>query len=202
MWYITFKLCEVKTDLKGKMGSVSKSKDMVFTALFAVLIAVCSWISVLSAIPFTMQTFGVFLTLNILGGKRGTLCIIIYLLMGIVGIPVFSNGTAGIGVIMGTTGGYLIGWIFSGLVMWLLQTLLGRKIPAQAVSMAVGLLVCYTFGTAWFTVVYARTTGAVGLWTALCRCVFPFVIPDLIKLTLALVLTQRLNKTMEKYMRH
>lgn len=179
------------------MSNLSKSKDTVFTALFAVLIAACSWISVPSAIPFTMQTFGVFLALNLLGGKKGTLCIIIYLLMGVVGIPVFSNGTAGVGVIMGATGGYLLGWIFSGLSMWLMQKLIGRKIWAQAVSMAVGLLVCYTFGTAWFVFVYARSTGEVGLWSAICQCVFPFVIPDFLKLTLALMLTQRLDKAMK-----
>lgn len=176
------------------MNNTSKTKDMVFIALFAVLIAICSWISVPSVIPFTMQTFGVFFALNFLGGKKGTLCILIYLLMGMIGLPVYSNGTAGIGVIMGTTGGYMIGWIFSGLIMQLLETLIGRKIRAQAVSMLVGLLICYATGTAWFMVVYAHTTGVVGLWTALCWCVFPFIIPDLLKLALVLWFTQRLNK--------
>lgn len=74
---------------------------MIFIALFAVLIAVCSWISVPAVVPFTMQTFGVFFALNFLGGKKGILSILIYLMMGIIGLPVFSNGTAGIGVIMG-----------------------------------------------------------------------------------------------------
>lgn len=176
------------------MKNINKTKDMVFIALFAVLIAVCSWISIPSVIPFTMQTFGVFFALNFLGGKKGTLCVLIYLLMGIIGLPVFSNGTSGIGVIVGTTGGYMIGWIFSGLVMWLFETLIGRKIWAQIVSMLVGLLICYATGTAWFMVVYAHTAGAVGLWVALCWCVFPFVIPDLLKLALVLWFTQRLNK--------
>lgn len=176
------------------MNNTSKTRDMVFIALFAVLIGVCSWISIPTAIPFTMQIFGVFFALNFLGGKKGTLCVVIYLLMGILGIPVYANGTAGIGVIMGTTGGYMIGWIFSGLVMWFLQTLIGRKIWAQFISMLLGLLVCYAIGTAWFMVVYAQTAGVVGLWAALCWCVFPFIIPDLAKLVLALLLTQRLNK--------
>lgn len=176
------------------MNNTSKTRDTVFIALFAVLLAVCSWISIPTAIPFTMQTFGVFFALNFLGGKKGTLCIVIYLLMGIIGIPVYANGTSGIGMIMGTTGGYMIGWIFSGFVMWSFETLIGRKIWAQFISMLVGLLVCYTIGTAWFMVVYAQTVGAVGLWAALCWCVFPFIIPDLVKLVLVLWFTQKLDR--------
>ncbi|MBQ8165268.1 MAG: biotin transporter BioY [Clostridia bacterium] len=176
------------------MNNTSKTRDAVFIALFAVLIAVCSWISIPTAIPFTMQTFGVFFALNFWGGKKGTICVVIYLLMGIIGIPVYANGTAGIGIIMGTTGGYMIGWIFSGLVMCFFETLIGRKIWAQFISMLVGLLVCYAIGTAWFMVVYAQTAGAVGLWVVLCWCVFPFIIPDLAKLVLVLWFTQRLNK--------
>lgn len=176
------------------MNNTNKTRDTVFIALFSVLIAVCAWISIPTAVPFTMQTFGVFFALNFLGGKKGILSVVIYLLMGIIGVPVFANGTAGLGILMGITGGYMIGWIFSGLAMWLLQTLLGRKKWAQSISMLVGLLVCYGIGTAWFLVVYAQTTGAVGLWAALCWCVFPFILPDLVKLGMVLWLTQRLNK--------
>ena len=95
---------------------------------------------------------------------------------------------------MGTTGGYMIGWIFSGLVMWLLEKLIGRKLWAQAVSMLIGLVICYIVGTAWFMVVYTSTTGAIGLWVALGWCVIPFIIPDLVKLGLALWLSKRLEK--------
>lgn len=176
------------------MNNKSKTRDTVFIALFAVLIAVCSWIAIPTTPPFTMQTFGVFFALNFLGGKKGTVCVCTYLMLGLIGIPVYANGTAGIGIILGANGGYMIGWIFSGLFMWLLETLIGRKIWAQCVCMFVGLLVCYVIGTVWFMVVYAKTAGAVGLWVALCRCVFPFIIPDFIKLRLALWLSQRLDK--------
>lgn len=172
----------------------SKTRDLVFIALFAVMIAVCAWISIPSTIPFTMQTFAVFLTLNYLGGKKGTVSVCIYLLLGMIGVPVFANFTSGIGILLGTTGGYMIGWILSGLVMWLLENVLGRKLWAQAASMLIGLLVCYTAGTAWFMVVYAQNTGPIGLWTALLWCVVPFVVPDLIKLGLALWLSRRLEK--------
>lgn len=174
--------------------TTNKTKDLVYIALFAVMMAVCSYISIPTAIPFTMQTFAVFFALNFLGGKKGTLSVCIYLLLGIIGLPVYANGTSGIGMIMGITGGYMIGWIFSGLAICLVEKLFGRKPWAQAVSMLIGLLICYIIGTAWYMVVYARTQGSIGLWTALVWCVFPFVIPDVAKLGLALWLSQRLSK--------
>ena len=67
-----------------------RTVDMVYIALFAVMIAVCSWISVPATVPFTMQTFGVFLAGATLGGKRGTLSVLVWLLLGAVGMPVFS----------------------------------------------------------------------------------------------------------------
>lgn len=179
---------------KAAKPNRNKTRDIVFMALFAVLMAVCSWISIPTAIPATMQTFGVFFALNFLGGKRGTISVCIYLLLGLIGLPVYANFTSGIGVLMGMTGGYMIGWIFSGLSMWLCERLLGRKLWAQAVSMLIGLIICYIAGTAWFMAVYAQSTGPVGLWTALLWCVVPFVIPDIVKLGLALWLSQRFRK--------
>lgn len=172
----------------------NKTKDLVLIALFAVLIVVCSWISIPSVVPFTMQTFAVYLTLNYLGAKRGTVSIFIYLCLGLIGVPVFSNFNSGIGALFGVTGGYMLGWLLSGLVMWLSEKLLGTKIWAQAISMLAGLIVCYIAGTAWFMVVYARNTGPIGIWSALLWCVIPFMIPDLLKLGLALWLSQRLKK--------
>ena len=172
----------------------NKTKDIVLIALFAVLIVVCSWISIPSVVPFTMQTFAVYLTLNYLGAKRGTVSIFIYLCLGLIGVPVFSNFNSGIGALFGVTGGYMLGWLLSGLVMWLSEKLLGTKIWAQAISMLAGLIVCYIVGTAWFMVVYARNTGPIGIWSALLWCVIPFMIPDLLKLGLALWLSQRLKK--------
>ena len=172
----------------------NKTKDIVFIALFAVLTVVCSWISIPSVVPFTMQTFAVYLTFNYLGARRGTISILIYLCLGLIGIPVFSNFNSGIGVLFGVTGGYMLGWLLSGIVMWLFEKLVGREIWAQALSMVAGLLVCYIVGTAWFRAVYARNTGMIGIWSVLLWCVIPFVIPDLLKLGLALWLSQRLKK--------
>lgn len=170
----------------------NKTQDMVLISLFAVLMAICSWISIPTAVPFTLQTFAVFLAVSVLGGKKGTIAICIYLLLGIIGIPVYAGGTAGIGMILGNTGGYMVGWIFSGLVMWMMEKFLGRKTWALALSMLMGLLVCYILGTVWFMVIYARKAEQIGLWTAIAWCVVPFVIPDLVKIGVALAVQKRL----------
>ena len=167
--------------------------DLTLTALFTALMAVCSWISIPTAIPFTLQTFGVFVTAGLLGGRRGTLTIVIYLLLGAVGLPVFSGFTGGIGHMLGPTGGYIIGFIFTALIMWLAEHLYGKADKVLVLSMIAGLIVCYAFGTAWFMIVYTKNTGEIGLMTALSWCVIPYIIPDIIKIILAVILTRRLR---------
>lgn len=170
-----------------------KTYDLVYIALFAVLIAICAWISVPTTVPFTLQTFGIFLTVGLLGGKRGSMAVLVYILLGAAGIPVFSGFTGGIGRLLGNTGGYIVGFLASALVMWALEKVMGRKTWALAVQMVLGLIACYAIGTVWFMVVYSGTSGTVGLMTVLGWCVIPFIIPDLIKIALALVLTKRLS---------
>lgn len=170
------------------------TKELVFTALMAVIIAVCSWISIPTTVPFTLQTFGVFMAVGLLGGKKGTVSVIVYILLGAVGVPVFAGFSSGIGVLFGTTGGYIVGFVLSGLVYWAMTAAFGEKLPIMIIAMVLGLLVCYAFGTAWFMIVYAKNTAPIGLLTALGWCVFPFIIPDCIKIALAVVLTKQLKK--------
>lgn len=177
----------------GAVHSGLSARDTALIGLFAALMAVCSWISIPASVPFTMQTFGVFLTIGLLGGKRGTLAVLVFLLMGAIGLPVFSGFTGGLGHILGVTGGYITGFLFSALLMWLIESLAGRSIPVLTASMAAGLLVCYAFGTAWFMTVYAKQSGPIGLTAALSMCVLPYIIPDLCKIALAVLLTKRLR---------
>ena len=167
---------------------------MVYIAMFAVLIAICSWISIPANVPFTLQTFGVFVAVGVLGGKRGSLAVLVYILLGAIGAPVFAGFTGGFGILIGSTGGYIIGFLLSALVMWGMEKILGKKTWVLAISMVLGLLVCYAFGTAWFMVVYTSKTGAIGLMTALGWCVFPFIIPDILKIALALLICKRLAR--------
>lgn len=173
---------------------------MAYIALFTVLITICSWISIPTAIPFTLQTFAVFLSVSILGGKRGTIAVIVYVLLGAVGVPVFAEFTGGPGIIMNTTGGYIIGFIFLALVMWLAESLFGKKLWVQGVSMVFGLIALYVVGTIWFMLVYMKNTGSIGLTTVLGWCVVPFIIPDLIKIALALTVSRALHKQLSAIM--
>ncbi|MBR2528651.1 MAG: biotin transporter BioY [Blautia sp.] len=175
------------------MKHALSTRDLVHIALGAVLTAICSWISIPTVVPFTMQTFAVFCVLHTLGGKKGTLSIILYILLGAIGVPVFSGFSGGPGVLLGSTGGYIIGFIFMGLLYWMAETLFGAKLYTAIVSMVGGLILCYAFGTAWFMVVYAGKSGPVGLTTVLSWCVLPFIVPDLIKLALAVTVASRVK---------
>lgn len=174
------------------------TKNMVLIALMSVFIAICSWISVPLEVPFTLQTFAVFCTLMLLGGKNGLFSVMIYILLGAVGIPVFSGFTGGIGIILGTTGGYIVGFIFMALIFWAFE-----KIPVESkygrmvfdiAAMILGTAVLYAFGTAWFIYVYTANTGEVSIWSALKWCVIPFIPVDMIKIAAAALVTKRIKK--------
>ncbi len=172
----------------------NKTRDIVYMSVFTAMISICSWISIPASIPFTLQTMGVFTTIGLLGGKRGTLTVLTYILLGAIGIPVFAGLTGGVSVLLGTTGGYIIGFLLSALLMWGIETIMGRNQIVLAFSMIAGLIVCYVFGTAWFMLIYTQHSGVIGLSTVLGLCVIPFIIPDLIKIGVALFLTNRLKK--------
>ena len=172
----------------------SKAYDLVLIALFAALMALCAWVTVPYAVPFTMQTFGVFLALLLLGGKRGTICMAVYLLLGAVGLPVFSGFRGGVGALVGSTGGYLVGFIVSALLMWALSGFARKSRWTLAASMALSLAACYAFGTEWFVIVSVRAGKAMTFGAALSMCVLPYIVPDAAKLWLACVLARRLKK--------
>lgn len=169
-------------------------RDMTLCALFTAIIAVCSQISVPMTVPFTMQTFAIFCTLGILGGKRGTISIALYVILGTLGIPVFAEFTGGFGIVLGATGGYIIGFVPMALIYWAAEKLFGKNLPVVIASMAVGLLVLYAFGTLWFMLVYTKNTEAVDFFTALKWCVLPFIVPDAVKAALAVFISGRVSK--------
>lgn len=174
-----------------------KVYDMTYIAVFVILIIICSWITVpFGPIPVTLQTFAVFLSVGVLGGKRGSLSVLVYLLIGCIGLPVFSGFQGGVGVLFGQTGGYLLGMIPMVLLMWWAEVLFPQKAWGQVIGMLLGLPVCYLCGTVWFMLVYMKNTGEAGLGAVLLLCVVPFVLPDLIKIGLACLLTGRLKKVL------
>lgn len=168
------------------------TRELALIAMGAALIAVCSWLSVPAAIPFTLQTFAVCLVTAVFGLRMGLWTVAVYLLLGAVGAPVFSGFKGGLGALLGTTGGYLIGFLFTALTVGLAVERFGRRLPVLVGAMALGILLCYAFGTAWFIFVYSRGSGPVGVGTALAWCVLPYLLPDAVKIALAALLTRRL----------
>ena len=183
------------------MNNKLTAQDTALIAMGAALIAMCSWISIPTAIPFTMQTCAVCLVSALLGLRRGMWAVACYLLLGAAGVPVFAGFTGGVGILLGTTGGYLVGFLFTALIVGLAVEKLGRSLPVLIGSMAVGILVCYAFGTAWFLYVYARKSGPIGLGTALGWCVVPYLLPDAVKIVLASTLVGRLYPIIDREVR-
>ena len=184
------------SNAKQKFGA----KDIAFIALFTCLIAVCSWISIPTTVPFTLQTFAVFMAVLCLGGRNGTISILVYILLGACGVPVFAGFAGGVGVILGSTGGYIVGFLLIGILFWVAKNIAYKKVWTNIVFCAIGLVICYAFGTVWFMVVYGNTTGSIGLWTALMWCVIPYLAWDALKIGLAIVLSRRLRPALTKFM--
>ena len=180
------------------MNKKFTAKDISFTALGIALIAVCSWLSIPFTVPFTLQTFAVCLVAALLGVRLGLLTVAGYILLGSIGAPVFAGFKGGFSVLLGATGGYIVGFLFTAFLTGFAVEHFGRKLPVLILSMALGILVCYAFGTVWFMVVYARNSGPVGLVTALGWCVFPYLLPDAAKIILASLLTMRLHPVLQK----
>ena len=169
-------------------------REMVYIAIFVVLITICSWLAIPTpAVEFTMQTFAIFMTAGLLGGRRTTWAVVVYLLLGAVGAPVFAHFTGGLGFLLGNTGGYLLGFFLTALLVWVMEHFFGDTTWVLVVSLVLGMVLLYAFGTAWFMVVYAREAGAIGLGTALAWCVLPFLPVDAAKLVLAMLLRKRLK---------
>lgn len=166
-----------------------KTKDMITVSLSAALICICSWIQVPSAVPFTLQTFAVFFTAGTLGAKKGVAATLVYLLLGAVGLPVFSGFQGGIGALFGSTGGYVFGFVLSAFIVGLATEKSGNKLYLKIILNILAILLCYTVGTLWFAFVY----GDGNLIGAFSVCVLPFIIPDSVKIALAMFVSGRVR---------
>lgn len=174
------------------------TKELVMTALMSVVIAVCSWLVIPAAVQFTMQTFAVYLAVLLLGGKNSFFSVVVYLMLGLTGVPVFSGFTGGPEILFGKTGGYLFGFLLIPLVYMIAEriSVSGRaKQTAIAVAaLVIGTILCYAVGTAWFIKVYTSTTESVSIRKALSWCVTPFILADSAKLAAAVLLSGRLMR--------
>ena len=174
-------------------------RSMVFTALFAALICVAAPFSIqVGPIPITLATFAIYLTGAIIGGKRGMVAVAVYILIGAVGLPVFSGFRGGFGALFGPTGGYIIGYIPLVLITGIFAEMNSKKI-SRAVVTVIGMILAtaalYTFGTIWYMIVSGSD-----LATSLTVCALPFIPGDAIKIAcvtaVSVPLRAKLNNAM------
>lgn len=176
----------------------SKTRALTYVALGVAVVTVCAWISIpVGDVPFTLQTLAVAAIGGILGWKKGLLTILIYILLGLIGVPVFAGFKSGVPALMGATGGYIFGFAFAVVISGLAKLIpVKNKFARIGVFFAaniLGLTICYVFGTAWFITVYEKNVGSIGVKSALMLCVVPYIVPDLVKLFIAAVLSVRLG---------
>ena len=154
----------------------SKTYEITITALMTAVTCILAPMSIpIGPVPISFTNLAIYLSLYLLGWKRGTISYLIYLLIGLVGLPVFSGFTGGPAKLAGPTGGYIIGNC--------------RKPWLQLIGMIVGTIVCYLFGTIWFCVVAGYTFQA-----ALAVCVIPFIPADLVKMIIAMLIGPMIKK--------
>ncbi len=169
-------------------------KDMTYIALGAALLSICALITVPSAVPFTLQTFALFFLATFLTTKQSFLCLFTYVLLGAIGLPVFAGGKGGLGVLFGVTGGYILGFFFVPLCLMFTKKLQKNKRVLTLLLSFCAQAFVYLFGTLFFTYLYTKTKGDMSFYTALLTCVVPFILPDIIKLVIGVLLGERLQK--------
>lgn len=174
-----------------------KTYSLVAMSLCVAILVVCSWITVPFTIPFSLQTLAVPLIVMLIGGKRGLIVTLCYILLGAVGLPVFSGFQGGIYVLLGPTGGYILGFI-----LWAVSFIIFEKITANKQLKTISyilinvfcLVIVYVFGTLWFVFGWQEADSGMNIATAITICVLPYVIPDIVKICVAVFLSKRLTK--------
>lgn len=159
-----------------------KTKELVIMALFAGIFCVLGPIALpIGPVPISLTNFVLYISVYVIGGKKTTTSYLIYLLLGGVGLPVFSGYGSGLGKLLGVTGGYLIGFIFTSIVTGIIiYKFYNNKIISIA-GMFLGLLICYAFGTAWF----AFLNGDKTIFEIIKLCVIPFIALDCVKILIS-----------------
>ena len=176
------------------------ARDLGYIAVSTAFLCVSAWLSIpFGGIPFTLQIFVLCVFSGLLGCKRAALATLAYLLLGVIGIPVFAGFMGGVGVLLSPTGGYLVGFLPCSILVglagskWLSKEGWKAKLWLGA-FMGLGVVCCYTVGTIWFVILTAQESVSVGVWSALMTCVFPYLPLDIVKILFAVLLTVKLRK--------
>lgn len=168
--------------------------QMAVTALMAAALCVLGPLSVpIGAIPISLSNFVICLTAWLLGPKFGTLSVVIYLLIGLIGVPVFAGYSAGVSILAGPTGGYLVGYLPLAFIGGLFIEKSNGNPVISGLGLILGDAVCYVLGTAWFVFQMQCELGY-----ALSVCVYPFIAFDLAKIVISCIIGSLLRKRLEQ----
>lgn len=163
---------------------------MTFIALGAVILSVCSWISIPTPlVPFTLQTFGVYFLLHFFGARRAFVSFLVYIALGLVGVPVFSSFGSGVGTLFGATGGFIFGFLVSVALCIAAESLLGKNRLVRIAVSVVSLMACYAVGCLW-----VMRFAEIGFLQALGTCLVSFGAFDILKIALAVYLSDYLKR--------
>lgn len=177
------------------------TRDLIITALFTALTAVGGILSIsLGPVPITLQTFFVILSGLILGSKLGALSQITYVVLGLVGLPIFSGGYGGLGAIIRPSFGFLIGYIVAAYVIGKL-TEKNKSLPRIIYSVILGSFVIYIIGIPYFYLVFTNLSGkSINFYTTLKYACLPFIPGDIIKAVIAIILSKQLLPRLSRYL--
>ena len=186
----------MSTETRTAGVSTGKTKTMALIGVMAAVTCILGPLSLaipISPVPISLTNLAVYFAIYVLGMKRGTISYCIYLLLGLVGLPVFSAFTGGAGKLFGPTGGYLIGFIFMALICGFFIEKWEKKLYMHLIGMVLGTAVCYFFGTVWLAF-----TAHMGFGAALAAGVIPFIPGDLAKIVIALIAGPVLRKQLKR----
>ena len=177
--------------MKKKQKSV---QSMIFIALFATLMCIGAWIHFPSPVPATMQTFVVFVALGLLGSKNTFIMLLVYIALGAVGLPVFSGFTSGVGALTGPTAGFIWGFLMGVPVFYIFEKYFANKKALIIIGYIIYILIHYIPGALWYCRFTAGEINTAGLASSALVTVVPFIVPDAVKLLVAILTINRLKK--------
>ncbi|MDR1815995.1 MAG: biotin transporter BioY [Clostridiales Family XIII bacterium] len=179
----------------------------ILCAIFAALTGVLSQVQVplpFTPVPINLALLSVLICGGVLGAKKGAIAMVVYILLGAVGVPMFSGFTGGIGILTGPTGGYIIGYLPAAVIMGLMAqwapktgsaaVKTGKGIAASLAKGVPAVAACYALGTIWFMI----STGT-GFAESLLMCVIPFIPGDVLKIIAASVVCEALRRPMKGF---
>jgi biotin transport system substrate-specific component len=162
------------------------TKELTLIGLMTAITCILGPLSIplpFSVVPISFTNLAIYFTVFLLGWKKGTISYLIYLLIGFVGVPVFSGFSGGPGKLMGPTGGYLVGFILLAVISgWFIDKFKG-KLYMYALGMVSGLLITYLLGTAWLSLQLDFS-----FYQGLLMGVIPYIPGDILKIVAALIL--------------